>query len=165
MRPRFLLAPFTVLCALTWGGCQGESSSDASVGKDEATPRARVDPAPADRAAVVQRCTAAVERGQKLQGNGGELLVQAQREVGRSCAEMYGQPRCRDAFVAMHSRPPEEKIPFLIRECTAAYCPVLEEPKPALCDDIPADPRERLKSWQAFTRAMAIHDARAGGPS
>jgi len=52
---------------------------------------------------------------------------------GFGCAGLYRQPRCRAAWLVRSDASPPERTRAVILACADDYCPIVEQPAPALC--------------------------------
>jgi hypothetical protein len=59
---------------------------------------------------------------------------QRQQAIATACADVVVEKRCHDELLAFDT-PPDQRIAKLLDACTAAYCPILPDPKPARCTD------------------------------
>jgi hypothetical protein len=84
--------------------------------------------------------------------------------LARACADLYREPRCRDAMLGSHQ--PAEMASHIATACAEAYCPRLEAPRPKLCDaGLPAGPSELMSSWRELQRRILELELGAEGLS
>jgi hypothetical protein len=85
--------------------------------------------------------------------------------MSSACADLFVEARCRDAWKNTGDVNPADRIGTLIRECSAAYCPLLADPKPALCTSSPrelgmveAQQQQHKTMWAELIRRIQILD-------
>ena len=84
----------------------------------------------------------------------------AGRGVATACAPLFAEPACREGFATAwaETTSPAERTRILVEACTAAYCPKLDAPKPALCAAPAETPTARSEQWHAFQRVVLTRD-------
>ena len=84
----------------------------------------------------------------------------AGRSVANACAPLFEEPSCREGYVlAWDERTsPASRIGVLVDACSAAYCPKLGEPRPALCMHRATQLAPLSEQWQEFQRAALTRD-------
>jgi len=123
-------------------------------GAAPAPPPAR--PRHPDPAAAVDLCRAAYERA----GEGPhELRLDT---IVRGCAPLYVERGCRDAVAGIGRVAPDARASTMARACRDAYCPLLAEPRPALCglDIETTSPTDLARAWAEL--ALAIRELDLG---
>jgi hypothetical protein len=67
--------------------------------------------------------------------------------LASAMSDLYAEPRCREAWRDF-GVPPTERVQMIQSRCTEAYCPLLSEPRPEMCNvksgDLPREDRNRL---------------------
>jgi hypothetical protein len=84
--------------------------------------------------------------------------------LSTACASLFVEKQCRDAWETADVLP-SERIRYQMKECRAAYCPLLPEPKPRLCAAqlgarraSPAEERERSAMWAELLQRIRVFD-------
>ena len=80
--------------------------------------------------------------------------------VARGCAPLYQQPACRDAMMHFDDPPLEKRSIAVLQACARVYCPILADPKPAVCarpDVVPEDEQQFI-AWNQLRAAILTHD-------
>jgi len=83
------------------------------------------------------------------------------RNVASSCAQLYSQQGCRDAWRHATKAKGYARTRLVVAGCRIAYCPRLAEPKPALCgEDFAAyfSVAQFRSAWPDFQAAVFEHD-------
>jgi hypothetical protein len=127
----------------------------------ERAPAALTPPRHPDAIGAATRCHRALASARQIEP------AEVQRAITSACAEIFVERRCRDAW-ADQSGPATQKLPRILAECVAAYCPLLPAPQPARCTDASADPRPLWAAIHRFdlgTDAAAILDDPAPPPA
>lgn len=55
------------------------------------------------------------------------------RVLAEGCKTIYAEPACREAWSRAATADPAEALSIAVFGCAEAYCPKLDEPRPALC--------------------------------
>jgi hypothetical protein len=77
--------------------------------------------------------------------------------VSRGCAPLFRQPACRDVMLRFDEAPPEARAATVQKVCAAEYCPLLADPKPAVCAHWEQDPTG-FAEWGELRAAILKHD-------
>lgn len=105
-----------------------------------------------DKAAALSECANAYAA---FAGTAAEHRASAAANIAESCADLYSRSACSQAMKRWSSTPVESRAASIARACRDAYCPSLEEPKPALCLslDLPA-PSELPSQWNELNERV-----------
>jgi biopolymer transport protein ExbD len=78
-----------------------------------------------------------------------EHAGEATGDIAVSCADLYSESACAEAFRRWRVTPVESRAGAVVAACRDAYCPLLSHPRPSLCarTDLPA-PSELAGPWQ-----------------
>jgi hypothetical protein len=108
--------------------------------------------------AAVDTCTSA------LRASGDEAdPTAAGRSVAVACAPLYEERACREGYRRAwdEQTDPSQRIRILVDACSAAYCPKLAEPRPALCAQPSAEHGGFValsERWQEFQGVVLVRD-------
>jgi len=77
-----------------------------------------------------------------------------------ACADLFGQPMCREAIRMSPVARPEQRALMIAVACQHAYCPELSEPLPTLCEREPNEltPHEISSNWAPFLEGMLARE-------
>ena len=125
----------------------GDASSDA--GSSATTPT------PVD---AIARCREAKRRALTARHDDAGAAVRA---LLRGCADVYAVAACRQAHLraADEATDPSQRVRIYTDGCRAAYCPLLPEPRPAMCTaSAELDLAALGPAWSELQRAIVFHD-------
>jgi biopolymer transport protein ExbD len=137
------LAVFTVSGLVCACACRAPAQSESHGAAEHSRSAALSGP----KASALQRCNAARENARRAIDAGGEPS-QALASVTTSCADLYAEAGCANAFRKAMTVPVEARAASIALACRDAYCPRLADPKPALCaSNEPVLPSRLLAVW------------------
>ena len=113
---------------------------------------------------AIQQCQ------QALQASATVNPADRPRIVSSACAGLFVEARCRSAWENSATVSPSEQIGHLISECRAAYCPLLNEPKPDLCSSsltftTVEQQKKRDAMWAELVRRIQVLDLGVNVPA
>lgn len=103
-------------------------------------------PEPDPHLADIERCASA------LRGIQGAMAEDRATLLAEGCADLFGQPICREAIRLSPLAAPDLRAPMIAAGCQNAYCGLFPNPEPELCalDIGRASPSEISAAWPAF---------------
>jgi hypothetical protein len=92
------------------------------------------------------------------QGGSVPPLGSAAKAVWAECAPVYKAEPCRDVHLRYQETPVPDRVRVLTDACRDAYCPLLPEPRPALCTRRAASFSETTVLWRELDKAILQRD-------
>jgi hypothetical protein len=103
-------------------------------------------PEPDPHLADIERCASA------LRGIRGAMAEDRATLLAEGCADLFGQPICREAIRLSPLAAPDLRAPMIAAGCQNAYCGLFPNPEPELCglNMATATPSEISAVWPSF---------------
>ena len=123
-----------------------------------------------ENTATIEACAAIVEKSgieleqawrQRAAGTSPTPSITA-GAIARVCSPLYALAACRTAHEHFDDTALPERAHALVRSCQDAYCPLLSQPKPALCARMPSNASEMAAMWDELNEAILRHDLGGG---
>lgn len=114
------------------------------------------DPSPRIKLAVIEKCEDGVRRAIKQRS-----AAKVQRIYHESCASVFLETACRDAFFKAGRAPLDRQDAIALDGCRKSYCPLLAPSTLEACSpDFRATPDTVQRAWQPLQMAIIRYDAR-----
>lgn len=113
-----------------------------------------------DPIGTVHRCRRAQKAAAQLEPE------EKERALLKGCKEIFAEEGCRHAHEEAAKAERGDMIPTVVLGCRSAYCPLLPEPRPALCnrDVVFDDPIAFAEDWSEFVLETMKRDLGYASP-